>query len=132
VLTTNDRAKGVGDAADKGKNGPVLGVLLERHLVGQDGARHNVNTGSSDALKPSAQEENGKRISRSPRAQGAADKHEDHGNVEGGVSSEYIGQLGPAGDESGGREVEGGHDPVELLDLAKVTSNPGQGAGDAW
>jgi hypothetical protein len=34
------------------------------------------------------------------------------------MAPEYVGDLGPEGEESGSGEVEGGDDPVELSDLA--------------
>ncbi len=119
LLTSDDGPDAVAQAGREGENGPVLGVFLQGDLVGENDADDDIQAGTAQPLDTAAQQEDGERTGRGRRTQRTPDHHGNDGQLDGPVPAEDVRHLAPERDEGGGRQIEGGDDPIELRDLAK-------------
>lgn len=115
--TPNDWADGIAHASGKRKDGPVLGVLLERDLVCNDDPDNDGDARAPQTLDATAEEQHGEGVGWSGGAKGTSNHHDNHSGLKGSVSAKDIGHLAPKGDEGGRGQVEGGYDPVQLGNL---------------
>jgi hypothetical protein len=111
---TYNRPNTVAYPRDKLKDARVLGVLSERHAVGQDDYREVLDAGCADTLDGSPEEEHGPVLRCC--AERAPYDHEEDAELKGGVTAEDVGELAEGGDECGRCQCEGGDDPVELVE----------------
>ncbi len=116
--TSDDGSQTKRHSANKRKDGPIRRTLPQRYFVGKNNTDDDVEPRAGDALDRSTEEEQPERVGGRCRADGAADEHEGHSDLDRAVAAEDVGHAAPEGDEGCGGEIEGRYDPVLLLKFA--------------
>lgn len=125
-VSANNGAYCVGAPAGDGEEGPVFGILLEADFIGDDGSDKNRDAGAGNALKATAEQEDGVSRCRCTSAEDTANSHQDEDGLKRGMAAEDVGHLAPERNKGCAGKIERGHDPVELVDFicSAVSTKP--------